>query len=95
MSDAQRRPVKKLISILAAALVAGAAAVGGGVLSSANAAEGPAEPTTITATAATVDDAVSAAWAQCSSRGYNADRILGTATNADGSVTVTMECYTI
>jgi hypothetical protein len=51
--------------------------------------------TTVSATGANAAEASSAAYAICQAQGYNANTILSTVTNSDGSVTVTMNCYTV
>jgi hypothetical protein len=78
---------------LAGVLAAATVVIGAVCLPFANAA--PASPTTVSATRATQSDATAAAYQICESQGYNADRVQSAVTNSDGSVTVTMLCYTV
>jgi hypothetical protein len=75
-------------------VAAAAAAIGAGSMLPASAAP---PPTTVTVTGAyrNQSDANSKAFATCQQQGYNADRVDNTVTNADGTVTVTVYCYTV
>ncbi|HEY6796411.1 MAG TPA: hypothetical protein VI248_17175 [Kineosporiaceae bacterium] len=80
-------------TIVAGVLAAATVTIGAIGLPFANAA--PANPSTVSATGRTQSDAAAAAYKICESQGYNADRVQSSVTNADGSVTVTMLCYSV
>jgi hypothetical protein len=95
------RSSKKLV--LAGVIAAVAAAIGAGSMLPANADIGgtgkpPPPPTTVTKTGLSETAATADAWAECQQAGYT-ERRLDTRpdnprTNPDGTVTVTLYCYT-